>query len=270
MAATFDLDPEYNDLTLLTGIDEAGRGCLAGPVVAAAVSWQPAAAARRHWYGELADSKTLTAEQRDRLYPYILKAADRVRIALVSPPLIDYLNILKATLHGFELVAPRASSHSICLIDGNQKPPSLPWAATIVKGDNRVGAIAAAGILAKVFRDRLMIDLAQRVPHFGFESHKGYATVQHRKALVQHGAGPFHRKSYRPVGELTPQHTEADQNMIDRLGAAPPSRLPELWQRFRNHYQDYSLTGAKKILDAFQAGGFRVLPHPNDRWDFET
>jgi ribonuclease HII len=179
----------------VAGVDEAGRGPLAGPVVAAAVmldDLQPIQG--------LADSKTLSPRRREKLFDEIRAKALCVCIAEASVEEIDSLNILQATLlamrravEGLRLV-PR-----LVLVDGNQLPALKMPAEAIVKGDAQVAAIAAASILAKVHRDRRCAELHASWPDYGFDGHKGYPTAAHLAALRQHGACPAHRRSYAPV-----------------------------------------------------------------------
>ena len=180
---------------LIAGVDEAGRGPLAGPVVAAAVNLDDL-----NPIVGLADSKTLTALKRERLYDEIRAKALCCSIAEATVEEIDELNILQATLlamrravEGLRLVPRRV------LVDGNQLPVLNMPAAAIVSGDAKVPAISAASILAKVYRDRLCLALDRDYPDYGFAAHKGYPTAAHLAALRQHGACPVHRRSYAPV-----------------------------------------------------------------------
>ncbi|MFN3296921.1 ribonuclease HII [Caldimonas sp.] len=182
---------------LVAGVDEAGRGPLAGPVVAAAVildDLQPVAG--------LADSKQLTASRRERLYDEIRAKALCCCIALASPEEIDQLNILQATMlamrravDGLRLKPARV------LVDGNRLPVLKVPAEAVVKGDAKVPAISAASILAKVYRDRLCQALHEAHPQYGFATHKGYPTPEHLAALREHGPCPEHRRSFAPVRE---------------------------------------------------------------------
>ena len=180
---------------LLAGVDEAGRGPLAGPVVAAAVILDE----RRPIRG-LADSKTLTALQRERLNERILERALCCSIAEASVEEIDTHNILQATM-----IAMRRAVEGLrlkpakVLVDGNRLPTLDVLAEAIVKGDARVKAISAASILAKVHRDRLCEELHLAFPHYGFAGHKGYGTKAHLDALLRHGACVHHRRSFSPV-----------------------------------------------------------------------
>ncbi|MEK8085054.1 ribonuclease HII [Aquabacterium sp. A3] len=180
---------------LLAGVDEAGRGPLAGPVVAAAVildDQQPIAG--------LADSKKLSAKARERLFDEIRAKALCCCIAEASVEEIDRLNILHATMLAMRrAVEGLRLKPALVQVDGNRVPPLTIPAEAIVKGDSKVQAISAASILAKVHRDRLCDALHIRYPHHGFDSHKGYPTAEHLAALTQHGATPEHRRSFGPV-----------------------------------------------------------------------
>jgi len=189
------LGPDWDRPGLVAGVDEAGRGPLAGPVVAAAVILDD-----RQPIAGLADSKVLSPRKRDRLFDEIRAKSLACCIAEASVEEIDRLNILQATLlamrravDGLRLVPLRV------LVDGNQLPALPMTAAAIVAGDAKVPAISAASILAKVYRDRLCLALHQDYPDYGFASHKGYPTAAHLAALRKHGACPVHRRSYAPV-----------------------------------------------------------------------
>jgi ribonuclease HII len=183
---------------LIAGVDEAGRGPLAGPVVAAAVMLDELKPVKG-----LADSKTLSARRREKLFDEIRAKALCSCIAQASVEEIDELNILQATLLAMRraVAGLRLSPHCV-LVDGNRLPVLPMTAHAIVKGDAKVQAIAAASILAKVYRDRLCLDLHEHFPHYGFAAHKGYPTVEHLSALRQHGACAAHRRSFAPVRAL--------------------------------------------------------------------
>ncbi|HRO79908.1 MAG TPA: ribonuclease HII [Alicycliphilus denitrificans] len=189
--ASFDWHPGG----LVAGVDEAGRGPLAGPVVAAAVildDQQPIAG--------LADSKTLTAARRERLFDEIRAKALCCSIAEASVEEIDRLNILQATLLAMRrAVQGLRLKPTLALVDGNRLPRLDVPAEAIVKGDARVAAISAASILAKVTRDRWCAELHAQYPQYGFAGHKGYGTAEHLAALQAHGACPQHRRSFAPV-----------------------------------------------------------------------
>ena len=190
-----ELGPEWCTPGLVAGVDEAGRGPLAGPVVAAAVILDDL----RPISG-LADSKVLTALRREKLFDDIRARALCTSIASASAEEIDRLNILQATLlamqravQGLRLPPKRV------VVDGNRVPVLSMTTAAVVKGDSRVPAISAASILAKVHRDRLCHDLHRDFPVYGFDGHKGYPTAAHLAALREHGACPAHRRSFAPV-----------------------------------------------------------------------
>ena len=178
----------------IAGVDEAGRGPLAGPVVVVAVILGP------DWdiNHPLQDSKRIPGAERERLFPIIRKQAQACRIIAVSPKAIDESNILQATLDGMsrslrELHTPA----DYALVDGNRFPTmGLPGEA-VVKGDSHSCSIAAASILAKVARDRIMRVYGQRYPEWGFEQHFGYPTPKHREAIQRHGLSPIHRRTFR-------------------------------------------------------------------------
>ena len=180
--------------TPVAGVDEAGRGPLAGPVVASAVILDP----RRIPKG-LNDSKQLTAARRAELYDEILATAD-VAIASLSPASIDRFNILRASLEAMRrAVASLPKTARFVLVDGRDIPAGLSChAKALVKGDARSFSIAAASIVAKVTRDRMMAAAGIRYPHYGFEQHAGYATEVHRNAITSHGPCPIHRMTFSP------------------------------------------------------------------------
>ena len=180
----------------LAGVDEAGRGPLAGPVVCACVILHP----RRPIEG-LGDSKALTGRARERLFPIILERCMAWQVVFVQRDEIDELNILWATMAGMRraLVALDPAPTQ-AIIDGDRVPPGLCCPATcLVKGDCLEPAIMAASILAKVSRDRHMLELNRRHPGYGFDRHKGYPTAEHLQALDRLGPCPEHRLSFAPV-----------------------------------------------------------------------
>lgn len=187
------------ELQRVAGIDEVGRGPLAGKVVTAAVILDPT----RPIEG-LNDSKKLTAAQREVLAGAIKTRAHCYAIAEASLEEIERLNILQATLLAMRRAIEGLSvSPQFCLIDGNRIPSGLPCPAdAIVKGDGRIPAISAASILAKVTRDQQMLDLHAQYPEYGFDRHKGYGTAQHLAALKKYGPIQEHRRSFAPVRRL--------------------------------------------------------------------
>ena len=186
---------------VVAGCDEAGRGCLAGPVVAAAVVLPPDAR-----IPGLDDSKKLTPAQREALVPEIWRVAVAVGVGQCSPAEVDRLNVLWAAMEamhravlalavGGDPVVP-----DVLLIDGNREIPDAPCAQeTVVRGDGISLSIAAASVVAKVARDRLMVALDADFPAYGWAQHKGYPTAQHYAALAAHGPSPHHRRTFRLV-----------------------------------------------------------------------
>lgn len=181
---------------LVAGVDEAGRGPLAGPVAVAAVILREG-----HALDGLDDSKRLTEARREALYPKIIASALAWRVEFVECDEIDRLNILQATLAGMcRALRALSPAAQLARIDGNQMPRDLPCPAeTVVGGDGLEPAIMAASILAKVSRDRLMRELHLKYPQYGFDRHKGYASREHLAALEAHGPCPAHRRSFMPV-----------------------------------------------------------------------
>jgi ribonuclease HII len=183
---------------LTAGVDEAGRGPLAGPVVAAAVILDDLKPIKG-----LADSKVLTALRREKLFDEIRAKALCCSIAEASVEEIDRLNILQATLLAMRrAVEGLRLKPSKVLVDGNRLPVLDVVAEAIVRGDATVASISAASILAKVQRDRWCVELDSQYPQYGFARHKGYGTAEHLAALKAHGACPQHRKTFRPVTEV--------------------------------------------------------------------
>lgn len=184
--------------SLICGVDEAGRGPLAGPVFAAAVILDPA----RPIEG-LRDSKKLSEAQRSALAERIKTQALAWCIAESSVEEIDSLNILQASMLAMRrAVEGLALQPELALIDGNRCPVMPVRSEAIVKGDDKVPAISAASILAKTARDALLVSLHQAYPHYAFDQHKGYPTALHLERLRQHGVSPVHRRTYGPVREL--------------------------------------------------------------------
>ncbi len=183
---------------LMAGVDEAGRGPLAGPVVAAAVILDDLNPIKG-----LADSKKLSALQREKLYDEIRAKALCCSIALATAEEIDTLNILQATMLAMKRAVEglRLKPNKV-LVDGNRLPNLAILAEAIVKGDALVPCISAASILAKVYRDRWCAEFHLEYPQYGFAGHKGYGTVAHLAALRLHGACPQHRRSFSPVAEV--------------------------------------------------------------------
>ena len=186
------------DTILVCGVDEAGRGPLAGPVSAAAVILDP----DNHIAG-LADSKKLSERQRDQLAPIIRERALAWAVAYADVGEIDRLNILQATLLAMRrAVLALGIRPQQVLVDGLYCPDTGIPSVAIVKGDSKIAAISAASILAKTARDAQMLELHEIYPNYGFATHKGYPTAAHLAALREHGVSIVHRKSFRPVREL--------------------------------------------------------------------
>ena len=186
----------------ICGIDEAGRGPWAGPVVAAAVILPPKGRPKG-----LADSKQLSAEAREEL-ALAIRSCAMVGVGLASPEEIDRLNILQATYLAMRrALAALPMPPVAALIDGNSAPADLPCPVeTIIDGDAHVACISAASIIAKVERDRMMIELCARHPGYAFSKHKGYGTPEHQKALARLGPCAIHRLSFKPVRLMAERH----------------------------------------------------------------
>jgi ribonuclease HII len=196
MAATFEL--EGIELKLaggpVAGIDEAGRGPWAGPVVAAAVILDPARIP-----DGINDSKVLEPEDREAIYARLIEVAE-IGVGIADVRRIDRDNILNATMWAMvQAIRKLQSKPRLALIDGNRAPDLRCQTRTVVGGDAKCLSIAAASIVAKVTRDRMMIALGRELPNYGFERHKGYGTPEHQTAIGRHGVTPHHRRSFRPV-----------------------------------------------------------------------
>jgi ribonuclease HII len=184
--------------TRVCGIDEAGRGPWAGPVSAAAVILDP-----NNIPQGLNDSKKLNEAKREALFPQIMASSD-VGIGLVSAQEIDEINILQATYLAMQrAIANLKSKPTLAMIDGNRAPKLFCQTQTIIGGDAKSLSIAAASIIAKVTRDRIMCELDQQFPNYGFAKHKGYGTAAHSAALAQYGPCTEHRRSFKPIAKLT-------------------------------------------------------------------
>lgn len=197
------LENKYRDLGFhrVAGLDEAGRGPLAGPVVAAAVVLPPRIPSQSRLH-HVRDSKALRPAEREELYEVILAEAEDVAWAACEPEEIDQLNILAASLEAMcRAVRELQSPPQLCLVDGNHRIPLRLPSVPVVKGDRICLSIAAASVVAKVARDRIMEELHRRYPSYGFHLHKGYATPEHQAALLKFGPCPAHRKTFRGVSE---------------------------------------------------------------------
>jgi len=195
---SLDLFYIFNGFSKIAGVDEAGRGALAGPVCAAAVI-----------LGEkkidgLNDSKKLVPEIREELYVEIWENALCVGVGMVGPAWIDEINILQASMRAMEsAVGMLGTIPEIVLVDGNIVPAGIPNGVAIVKGDSKSKSIMAASIIAKVTRDRWMLKASREFPSYGFEVHKGYAVEDHYQALVNNGLTSIHRLSFSPCKEMS-------------------------------------------------------------------
>ncbi len=179
----------------MAGVDEVGRGCLAGPVVAAAVILKEDISSHG-----ITDSKKLTPDQREKLADYIHSVALGVAVAEVGPEKIDKINILQASLEAMKQAVKALSIQpKALLVDGNQQIPINILQKTVVKGDSRSCSIAAASIVAKVYRDNLMKKYARIYPDYLFENHKGYGTKEHLARLKRFGPCPIHRRTFKGV-----------------------------------------------------------------------
>lgn len=189
---------DWDSPGLIAGVDEAGRGPLAGPVVAAAVILNPAKRIRG-----LADSKVLSPRKRERLHDEIMDKALCCAIALATVQEIDTLNILQATLLAMRrAVEGLRLPPALVMVDGNRLPVLPMRAEAVIDGDAKVKAISAASILAKVHRDRWCAEIDAHWPQYGFAAHKGYGTAAHLAALREHGACEHHRRSFAPVAAV--------------------------------------------------------------------
>lgn len=191
------LEKHYYEGKIEAGCDEAGRGCLAGSVYAAAVILPDG-----YDNPSLNDSKQLSAAKRKRLRDEIVRDAQAWAVGVVTPEEIDHINILRASILAMHCALDQLQVRpEAIIVDGNRFQPyrDLPY-TTIVKGDGKYQAIAAASILAKAFRDEYMERLAQEFPRYGWQSNKGYPTPQHREAIRQYGVTPYHRKSFDLLG----------------------------------------------------------------------
>lgn len=193
----FERDARTRGHVMVAGIDEAGRGPLAGPVVAAAVILPP-----DEDIEGVFDSKQLTAEQRDECFERIQSAAAYIGIGIVGHKEIDRINILQASYKAMHIaVRNMGVKPDLCLIDGSPIATFRYRHECIVDGDCKSISIAAASIVAKVTRDRIMCEYARKYPKYGFENHKGYSTPEHRECLMKHGVCAIHRRSFAPVAE---------------------------------------------------------------------
>ncbi|MBO88688.1 MAG: ribonuclease HII [Rickettsiales bacterium] len=196
-----DFEFEDQSLNPVAGFDEAGRGPWAGPVVASAVIL-PRNAMPASLAAGLDDSKKIKKEKREELFAHLRAIAD-IGIGIASPTEIDEFNILQATMLAMQRAADELTiTPKSALIDGN-RAPNIPFAVkTIVRGDGQSLSIAAASIVAKVTRDRIMVDLSNKYPEYGWDRNAGYGTKEHHNALLQFGVTPEHRQTFTPIRKL--------------------------------------------------------------------
>jgi ribonuclease HII len=190
----FLLKKYHQKVFIEAGCDEAGRGCLAGPVFAAAVILP-----RKFYHPLLNDSKQVTEEHRYELRPYIEQNAVAYAVGIVDHEEIDAINILKASFKAMHIAIDKLHTQpELLLIDGNRftTHPTIKHEC-VIKGDSIYASIAAASILAKTYRDDYMMQLHEQFPHYKWNTNKGYGTLQHRSAIGEHGMSPYHRKSFQ-------------------------------------------------------------------------
>lgn len=199
----FTYEKSFSDAVTTAGVDEAGRGPWAGPVVAGAVVF-PNLEISQHLRATLNDSKKLTAAKRESLFNELHASNAIIGCGMASVEEIDALNILQATFLAMRrAVASLTAVPAFAIIDGNKIPPELPCPARcLIKGDALSLSVAAASIVAKVTRDRIMCDLAKEFPYYGWEKNAGYGTKAHQDGLKTHGVCVHHRKSYAPIQRL--------------------------------------------------------------------
>lgn len=194
---TFEKKAVSNGFLRVAGVDEAGRGPLAGPVVAAAVILPSGFDA-----GEITDSKKLSPKKRDLLYDYIRSEASYVGVGVIDAAEIEAINILQASLKAMRVAVEALGEFpDHLLVDGKFEVPMALSQEALVKGDSRSVSIASASIVAKVVRDRLMAEYAELYPEYGFAGHKGYPTKAHKEAIALYGPSPIHRKTFKGVAE---------------------------------------------------------------------
>jgi ribonuclease HII len=184
----------------VAGVDEVGRGCLAGPVVAAAVILDPS-----RYVPRVCDSKTVTPAERETLYRRITRHALSWAVAAAECDEIDRVNIHQASLRAMQRAVLGLTPYpDFVLVDAFRIPDLVMAQRPVAHGDSRCTAIAAASIVAKVTRDRIMLEHHARDPRYGFDKHKGYATREHLDAMALHGYSPIHRRSFKPAAITSP------------------------------------------------------------------
>jgi ribonuclease HII len=209
---------ERRGLGPVAGVDEAGRGSCAGPLVIAACVLRPGDAAR---FEGLNDSKLMTAAARDRMYDLVLKRALDHSVVVVSPAEIDGLGIHVVNIEGMRRAVAQLSTQPGYVLTDGFKVPGMPApSVAVIKGDQAAACVAAASVLAKVTRDRIMTDLHERYPQYGFNVHKGYCTAEHTAALMEHGPCAEHRWSWVNVAAAALKHGLAAPHGVARSMAA--------------------------------------------------
>ena len=184
---------------IIAGLDEAGRGPLAGPVVSSCVAWNGLPTDRE----QVADSKLLREEERTRLFGWVLAHAHRVGVGMATPREIEQLNIHNATLLSMERALKATNAPcNLVLVDGLFPVNTYPASRAVVKGDRKCFFVACASIVAKVVRDRIMEECDAFYPQYLFKKNKGYPTPEHKKAIEQYGYSPLHRRTFKGVKEL--------------------------------------------------------------------
>jgi ribonuclease HII len=240
----FDFDRGL-DHRFVAGADEAGRGCLAGPLVAAAVlfDYESLAIGDRRILGGLHDSKQMTEEARLEMFPCVMRAAARVSIVIRSAPGIDRrgLHVTNCEALGDALARVEPGPDAICLVDGFRLPRCEVPHRRVVGGDRTSAAIAAASVLAKVTRDRYMREAAERHPGWGFEEHVGYSTPEHRAAIDRLGISPLHRRSFASVA-YTQLGLDGDYDIAELND--------DLLEEELEHLEGPGLEGSDEMLEA--------------------
>ncbi len=198
MIADFSLEDKYRGI--VCGIDEVGRGPLAGPVVAACVIIPPNMR-NLDFIDDIKDSKKLSKKKRSYLFKKITTNFPYA-IGEIPPQEIDKINILQASLLAMKKAHDQIRNIEYSLVDGNKTPDISSNAITVIKGDQKSKSIAAASIIAKIYRDRIMFELAKKYPNYGWERNSGYPTKEHKEALLIHGITPHHRRSFKPVSDF--------------------------------------------------------------------
>ena len=198
MVADFSLEDKYSGI--VCGIDEVGRGPLAGPVVAACVII-PNNMRNLDFVVDIRDSKKVSSKKREYLFEKITSIFPYA-ISEISPQEIDKINILQASLLAMKKAHDQIEGIENSLVDGNKTPDIRSNAIAVIKGDQKSKSIAAASIIAKVYRDRIMSDISKEYPHYGWNRNSGYPTKEHREALLIHGVTAHHRRSFKPVSDI--------------------------------------------------------------------